>query len=563
MRYIIFNFIFLISTSNAFASQLIYNLLDGTATVNHKSYSIHVNKYPFTNSYQYQINNKKSIHISGCRDEIKSFKIKIIVKKHLKDLTLVAKDSLPLENNISLPSIDIRIIKWWYQGAGSIHVKQHKVYLPELLLKDSKLIKVDRLRQENYIRDTEMSGPNKYVLCSSKKSKELKNIRPLDADVLQSVEVETNKMQEYWINIKIPRSIKAGIYHSYIYVKSNSTVVHKIPFSIEVYPFDLQPSPLIYSIYYRGKLSLDGKPTIGSEYKSIEQYRAEILNMKEHGVLYPTNYVKYNQKLKQTLEIRKKLNLPTDYFFNLGIAIGNTKDSKELVMLKKNIRLWIKLLRTYNYKNIYFYGIDEAEGNLLLSQKKVWQAVHDAGGKNFVATYNKKINSTIINMGSLLDAPVLAGKVKKQYADKWHSVGSKVFSYANPQVGEENPDKYRRNFGLLLLQAGYDGTMNYAYQHAFGHIWNDFDHKKYRDHVFTYPTINGVIDTIAWEGFREGTYDVRYAATLLDAISNSKNKALGEQALYWYKRINFDKENLDYIRKKMIEFILKLKSIDN
>ena len=37
----------------------------------------------------------------------------------------------------------------------------------------------------------------------------------------------------------------------------------------------------------------------------------------------------------------------------------------------------------------------------------------------------------------------------------------------------------------------------------------------YRDHVFAYPTSNGVIDTIQWEGWREGVDDTRYVATLI------------------------------------------------
>ena len=64
--------------------------------------------------------------------------------------------------------------------------------------------------------------------------------------------------------------------------------------------------------------------------------------------------------------------------------------------------------------------------------------------------------------------------------------------------------------------------MDYAYQHGFGHVWNDFDDKTYRDHVFAYPTLNGVIDTVQWEGFREGVDDVRYLTTLRALIEQGK-----------------------------------------
>jgi len=94
--------------------------------------------------------------------------------------------------------------------------------------------------------------------------------------------------------------------------------------------------------------------------------------------------------------------------------------------------------------------------------------------------------------------------------------------YANPQVGVEDPLLYRHNYCLSLYFLGYDGCMDYAYQHSFGkHIWKDFDHHKYRDHVFAYPTSNGVVDTIQWEGFREAVDNVRYVHTCIQNCDHS------------------------------------------
>lgn len=92
--------------------------------------------------------------------------------------------------------------------------------------------------------------------------------------------------------------------------------------------------------------------------------------------------------------------------------------------------------------------------------------------------------------------PLWAGTPDPEMAKKVHSIRHKIWNYANPQVGNEEPETYRRNFGLGLWKAGYDGACDYAYQHSFHHIWNDFDDPYYRDHVFAYPTVDGVIDTI-------------------------------------------------------------------
>ncbi len=164
-------------------------------------------------------------------------------------------------------------------------------------------------------------------------------------------------------------------------------------------------------------------------------------------------------------------------------------------------------------------------------------------------------------VGDLLDLAICAGRPVPAEAEKWHGAGHRIFSYANPQVGLEQPETYRRNFGLLIWKAGYDGACDYAYQHGFGHVWDDFDSNRYRDHNFSYPTIDGVIDTIQWEGFREGVDDVRYLTTLLSAIEKAKanqdKRQLALEAEKWTATID-PSGNLDKLRMKMIEWIVRL-----
>ena len=142
-----------------------------------------------------------------------------------------------------------------------------------------------------------------------------------------------------------------------------------------------------------------------------------------------------------------------------------------------------------------------------------------------------------------------------------HERGGRIYCYANPQVGEEKPNDYRRNFGLLLWQAGYDGAMDYAYQHSFGHIWNDFDHDYHKDHIFAYPTLDGVIDTLAWEGFREAVDDVRYAATLLAVAEQAKRDparhAQAEAAEEWMRTVD-TQGDLDELRRHIVDLIVEL-----
>ena len=154
----------------------------------------------------------------------------------------------------------------------------------------------------------------------------------------------------------------------------------------------------------------------------------------------------------------------------------------------------------------------------------------------------------------------------------WHRVGSKIFSYSNPQVGVEEPLLYRYNYGLALWKANYDGAMTFAYQWAYGHIWNDFDSERFRDHCFAYPTTNGVVGTLQWEGFREGVDDVRYVTTLEKAIEEAGDTVTANEAkqgLNDLKRVSARQEvswkaqpsppgNLNEIRSMMVRWINQL-----
>jgi len=149
------------------------------------------------------------------------------------------------------------------------------------------------------------------------------------------------------------------------------------------------------------------------------------------------------------------------------------------------------------------------------------------------------------------------------HVDEVHALGRKMYNYGAPQCGVEEPETYRRNFGLRLWKLKFDGACDYAYQHGFGtSVWDDFDTNGYRDHNMTYPTIDGVIDTIQWEGWREGVDDVRYLSTLLAAIENAKaaggKEAVVSEAETWLKNLDISGD-LDAVRAGMIERILKLR----
>ena len=138
--------------------------------------------------------------------------------------------------------------------------------------------------------------------------------------------------------------------------------------------------------------------------------------------------------------------------------------------------------------------------------------------------------------------------------------GRRIFSYQNPLGGFELPHTYRRNYGLLLWQYNFDGAMPYAFQDGGGNTWNDFDHVRHREINFTYPTVDTPIDTIQWEGFREGVDDIRYLSTLLKLVDDvdPQRSAYARKWLEELHATNLGTLDLDDVRETITAHILYL-----
>jgi hypothetical protein len=468
-----------------------------------------------------------SFSLTACRDEFESASFVLNAQKDLSGITISVPDLYDSKgNSIPASAINVRTVKVWYQAAkDDIWYSTPQKYLaPELLLKDDSLVKVDYGTKTNYLKVT-VNGVTKYTDISSPGARLPQNAQVHDAVSLQPFSLKATENKQIWLTVHVPATTPSGNYYGTIAINAPSQSPVEMTFCVRVLPFELEPAPLEYSLLYFGQLpstpAEEQKVGIEGNWKSSEKYSAELKDMKEHGVLYPTINEWYlddaqSETLKLALSLREQAGLPNDHIYTVGLLTGNPTGTGDLTRLKNDVAGWKRITAQYGYQDLYIYGMDEARGDVLRSERTAWKAVHAAGGKVFVAL-GKDNTEAVSIVGDLLDVAVAAGPLDPAQAAQWHSNGKKIFSYANPQAGVEDPEVYRRNYGFALWNAGYDGSMNFQYQHAYGEsIWNDFDSASthFRDHVFAYPTTHGVIDTIEWEGWREGVDDTRYLASL-------------------------------------------------
>jgi len=460
---------------------------------------------PKDNKDKINVMDEDEISIFACPGEYEPASLVIFANKSLEDINVNISG---LRQEIE---VDVRVVKCWYQAGRAINDVKHKTLTPELLLHDDGIVEVDPIAKKNIVRKGNLQ----------------------DAPKLLPFSIPKGEYKQIWITFFIPEEFQPGDYQGKIAVRPQNALPKEIHLKLKVLPIMLSSTLLDYSIYYRGKLRLgDFPPEIGSEWKTEGQLEAELKDMKVHGIDNPTVYQPMVQRadggfdfsiLGKVLEIRKSVGIGEKPLLYLGLQTGAPHRPEELERLKQKVKALVAFAKTKDIHQVYIYGIDEARGKRLRTERLAFKGVHEAGGKVFVACGSDFADL----VGDLLDLPIYSGIPPSSNIEKVHKFGHKIWNYGNPQCGVEEPLTYRRNYGLLLWQKGLDGTCDYAYQHAFGDIWDDFDHptyRDYRDHVMAYPTIDGVIPTIQWEGFREGIDDVRYLSTLIKEIEKAEAK---------------------------------------
>jgi hypothetical protein len=526
-----------------------------------------------------------TIFMTATPGEYEAASVVLRPRADLADLMLEATPLTAAMGAIPASSVDIRWVKCWYQDGGAwwnIVKRGGKMLVPELLLHDDSLVRVND-KQEDYLKITYPDGGVNYLWVSDPApAKQSCNLRitpeqcPVnDSPMLLPTTIAANTNKQVWITVKVPDDARPGAYAGSINLTAGKRALGALRLKLVVLPFRLaEPKTyydlkreFTYSIYYWGELDPQGTGIIGGKYKSEKQLLAELRDMYAHGVTSPnliwTPDLMYDrpQALRRSLAIRDEAGMKgrTLYLGDSGL-IGNPTDEAGLRKIREHVKSVLAVAREFGIPEVYFYGIDEARGDVLKSQRTAWQAVHEAGGKLIVSGYAGQFET----VGDLLDLCNWSGRLSADEPAKWHSVGHRIWNYGNPQIGAENPDLYRRNYGLRLWRASYDGACDYCYMDACeGFAWNDFDDATYRDHNFVYPTVDGVIGTVAWEGFREGVDDVKYATTLRQAIEKADQssdpaiKQTARAAQAYLDSMNLDGD-LDTVRAGMIRYLRAL-----
>ncbi|HOL67737.1 MAG TPA: hypothetical protein PKX93_09805, partial [bacterium] len=479
------------------------------------------------------------------------------------------KAIIPTEN------IDIRVVKvWWQTGTGwgsYFGDPTRRQLIPELLVHDENLIRVDLNKRENYLRVDYPEG-SQYLWVSA--PPEVDDGRfdhhrePVaDSPVLLPVQLLPGENKQFWVTIKVPEKIVSGIYQGKLNLIAEGADSGTIQIQLKVLPFNL-PEPRtyydlqkpFYSFMYNDcSLYTHLEATAGDWNLAEQKLRAELKNMREHNLYqYLQRSIRLfddrNKKIFiRNLKLVKEAGfLPPlfDAFVSSGSFWFPPETTETYQKYLQDATEALKLIeKILGHREVYFFGYDEPGRKTLLAERQGWKDLTRLGARIYSTGRTKSHFPLVGYAEHFVNCP----ENNRESAEKWHLLGHRIASYACPHTGPENPDLVRRRHGLVLYKANFDGTGNYKYydQHK---IWNDFASTQFRGFNMVYPTRTGVIDTIQWEGFRAGIDDIRYATLLKSlaekAMVSGKVEAVytAKKALTWLEIMEEEKADLDWVR---------------
>ncbi len=522
-----------------------------------------------------------TLGIIAAQDEYEPGSFVIYSRKNADSFTLKTGD-LKTDDGAVFPAknLDLKLVKVWYQAGAAWYgyfadALTHAL-VPELLVNDENLVRVDTKQKENYVRYNNEDGSVRYEWMSAPYTAldfiehlSQANINLMsDAETLQPVVLNKDEFKQFMLTVHVPENTKPGCYKGQIIMNADGKNVGTIPVQLRVLPFKLPTAGTYRDPMREYFICLYGT---GNDNPKILQ------NLAAHNSFYlhhfPVADPFYPERFRKDVELARQNGIKTNMLMSSVPGCGFTMPSKteptpEKIAALKQLNATHKaaanmVKEVLGHTNFYAYGVDEGDFWVIKRERAAWDGVHEAGGNVMVSTRPHGASLYGLDYAAFAFAPV--GK-DVQEVKKYHQMNpdAHVGWYANPHSAPENPDIFRRMHGYVAYKGDFDASSNYCWWRG---NWNDhscIDEHAFRGLVMVYATKDDVLDTLEWEGVREGVDDIRYL-TYLQILAEKglkhkdwKVQRLARAARAFFAYSDHERDTIDPIRMECISYILKL-----
>ncbi|MGI6098382.1 MAG: DUF4402 domain-containing protein [Kiritimatiellia bacterium] len=485
------------------------------------------------------------------------------------------------EGGATMPAaaLDIKVVKLWFQNGNgwlSYFADVGLKLIPELLLHDENMIRVDMEGVANYARLKDASGERHVWISAPRELHEATSFRPVadpfeDAKTLQPVTLKGGEFKQFFATLHVPAGQKPGIYKGAITVAEGGKRLFDIPVAIRVLPFTLPNARPYFDLdremilSFMGGLSLSRIADLHNcdHATALRKYDEYLANLRNHGITHPSGV----DQTEESLNIIRRHGFTTKPLIEAksfapwyGLNFGGRMSFDQMMTARDGARQCAEFYQRVLGHTDLLCGYGDEQGTAFVAtHRNFYKYYHDYGIRIGCAGHEALLYKGGYTYGYY---PMGGEPDAHERIRPWNEIGDRyVGFYASQHTGPENPQFFRRQHGLL----GYFSNLSLVYNYEFDLLnWNDLATHTYKPMVVAMYNCGGIVDTLQWEGFREGVDDMRYATQLKllarDAVASGDTgrKLTANKALQYLALLNRTEMDLEVVRAEMIEHILKL-----
>ena len=492
---------------------------------------------------------------------------------------------------ISAKELDLKTVKVWYQNGNgwySYFQDVGKRLCPELLLHDEDLIRVDTEKQDNWARLTEKDGrvhefwltaprgvydfPRDIAGESRDDTFFCMKENFSDAPTFAGATLRKGEFKEFVLTAHVAKNVKAGVYRGTITLSGKEKGkgegeqrIDSIPVELKVLDFVLPPPRCYFDVekdfetrfceYINENIVMQSN---GNDRElALRQIAAIAKDFVAHGETIGVN--PWGSEATAKIAEEAGFDMRKSHFDSM--PLGGERADTRLAAKHLARRLDKKF---GDHRGMLVTWGDEYGLGTMRGIRDMVKEFHDEGFRfavNSMCGYSGGAHSS-----DLWWPPHNPDNETAPMAFKFNQLGGdgSYGWYACQHVGVENPAFTRRQYGFSPYRAGLACNFNYAH---YLQGWNDNTGTLYKPMMLVYGSGNGCIDTLAWEGFREGQDDIRYATKLqqlahpLALKGSTEARYAAKLALKLLADADQDDMDLTTLRLEMIRHIQHLMAL--
>ena len=496
----------------------------------------------------------------------------------------VKPEGIATAEGVAFPAsaIDLRVVKSWLQDANAWMMGERApgaaVLVPELLLHDDSLVKVDRAAGENLVRAK--TGDYRRIKASESGATTPADagfVAADDAAELKPVDLAAGETRQFVALVDVPADARPGLYHGRLVLSAGGKPMGDLAFSMRLVGHGVGPclSRFSWSPVSDGRLAVNGgSPAVlkagkGERYRAVAALPEPLLSpeavawLAKWGaweVAVPPSRLAdvaglFGGKVPEALWVADAAPLEAvadipSVFRGLDVHAATNaapfgRDKALAAFALPDVAKAAEAVKT-GASDVRFFLPVPASRKDAAAVRQVMEAVCDAGAK--VWAFSNA--DTFAEVPDLVEAPMqenlcrptvdrrtTGGVMGDCYGDdefsptlqleRWHALGLPGYLFEGTAAGVENPGFWRRRLGLECFQLGFDGVVLPRLVEAED-PWNDWASPSHRSRTFLYPTEHGFIPTLQWLGVAEGLADARCLSEVVRTALALRYAAKGE-----------------------------------